>query len=85
VLAPNAEQIEGAVDSLKSIDARIHDEQLRKLEEAMGQSTLEKLGSTYPLTADLKIGYQIGLQTARQVMAQSAVLAIEHVNPDDVL
>jgi hypothetical protein len=85
MLSPNAEQIETAVDGLKSVTTFIRESQQKELTSAMGADTLEKMGSTYPLTHDFRLGYELGLQTARIVIAQSVALRLKDVNPEEVL
>jgi hypothetical protein len=85
MLSPNASQIETAVDTLMSVSNFVRESQQKELTSAMGAPTLEKIGSTYPLTHDFRLGYELGLQTARIVIAESVALILKHVNPDEVL
>lgn len=84
-MSPNAEDIERACDDLKSLSDFMKKSQMKELTSAMGASTLEKLGSTFPLTEDFRKGYELGLQTCRIVLRGSTALILKGVNPEDVL
>lgn len=86
MLAPNAEQIESAVDNLKvgttevlssypTLSDFIHDSQLKELHSALGENISE----------DFVEGYMLGLQTARIVLLQSVKLMLAKINPIDIL
>lgn len=85
MLSPAAMDIEAATDTLKEIPEFIQESQIKELVSAMGAATLEKLGSTFPLTEDFKKGYILGLQTARVIIACSPAVILKGVNPKDVL
>lgn len=76
--APNAEQIETAMDQLKgtAVPEWIRESQKKELHSA---------GPEGYATNDFANGYELGLQTARVVIAQSMAINLKGVNPDDVL
>ena len=82
-VAPNAEQIETAADSLKSADQKMLQAQAKEL-ISFGPGRAEALGAS-SLTEDFQLGYTLGLQTARTVLAGSVALALKDVDPKDVL
>ena len=72
--APSAGTIEGAVDDLKKAD----DHML----EAQGS----ELASAVPaLSQEATYGYNLGLQTARRMLAGSPVLSIAGIDPTSLL
>ncbi len=82
MLAPNAEQIEAALDTLHATSPNyphlsdfLRLAQLKELESAMG-------GSVNP---DFESGFLLGLQTARVVLRGSVKLGIAGIKPEDVL
>lgn len=88
---PNASQVESAVDSLLKfkVDAKLGwmpVDELNEFDCAMGASRLQQLGLrlTTP-DENMQVGYLLGLQTARVVIAQSAALILKGVDPKDVL
>jgi len=97
MIAPNAEQIEAAAENLLRGTTKepvsvypilsdfIYDSQLKELESAMGAEILEKLGSSFPLTENFKLGYMLGIQTARMVLMTSMSLITAKIKPEDVL
>lgn len=74
MLAPNAEQIETAQDQLLTLSDFIRNSQRKELHAAMGTES-----------DDVVRGYELGLQTARVVIAQSMAIILGKVKPEDVL
>jgi hypothetical protein len=83
MIAPNAETIEMAADNLKSVPDFIQKSQIQEL-QSFGDVRAQGIGAS-GLTEDFKVGYALGLQTARMILATSAVLAIKGVDPLQVL
>lgn len=74
MVVPAAMDIEMAVDSLPKIDERVLADQARELHCAVGDTTPDFVG-----------GYQLGIQTARLMLAGSAELAMHGADPKNVL
>jgi deoxyxylulose-5-phosphate synthase len=68
VQVPSAEMILTAADSLKKLSISFREDQIRELEKC-GPFLAKGLGTT-ELSIDLKIGYELGLQTARIMIAE---------------
>ena len=83
MIIPAAMNIESAADSLKSVDQRWRDDQLKEL-RSFGDARARALGAA-GITKDFAKGYELGLQTARQMLAGSTALMLKGVNPEDVL
>lgn len=76
--SPNAEQIETAIDQLKST----------MMPQWLLDSQKKELYSAGPKgydTNDFANGYELGLQTARVVIAQSMVVVLAKISPADIL
>jgi hypothetical protein len=82
-VAPAAMFIEGAADSLKSADPRMLSAQTKEL-QSFGPGRAQALGAT-DVSNDFQLGYQLGLQTARQILLGSPQLAMKGINPDSLL
>jgi hypothetical protein len=82
---PNAETIEGAVDSVLRLDARQREEQLSELREAIGAHAAGILGVPFPLSTDFQQGYVLALQVARTVVAGSAEVLMHGAEPKKIL
>ena len=80
---PAAQFIESAADSIKSLDAFVAAGQTKEL-ASFGAVRAKALGAS-GLSDDFVLGYQLGLQTARVVIATSGALIVKGVNPKDVL
>ena len=78
MIAPNAEQIETAIDQLKSgtVPQWMLDSQKKELHSA---------GPEGYATNDFANGYELGLQTARVVIAGSVAVNLANIKPSDVL
>jgi hypothetical protein len=85
VNVPPAEAIEGAIDNLKAVPAWIAKDQRGELTSAVGEDAAKKLGITFPLTADMEIGYDLGLAVARRMVTSSVALQVANIKPDEVL
>jgi hypothetical protein len=59
MIIPSAEMIEQALDQVAELDAAHHDKQLNELGEALGEHA----------TSDIQVGYLLGVQTARVLLA----------------
>jgi hypothetical protein len=82
-LAPNAEQIEAAADSLKSADPKMLQSQAKEL-MSFGPGRAQQINAS-GLSEDFQVGYTLGLQTARKVLSGSVALALKGVDPSEVL
>ena len=82
-LAPAAPFIEGAIDSLKDADPRMIESQTKEL-ESLGDERARKLGAS-GLSDDFHVGYRLGLQTARMILAESQELELKGIKPDSLL
>lgn len=85
MIIPAAMNIEAAVDSMATVAAEMKADQTKELVAAMGAQTTKKLGVRFPPSGTFITGYQLGLQTARMLLAGSVELATKGVNPEDVL
>jgi len=77
MIVPAAMNIESAVDMLKRFPkerAWVLPDQLKELRSAVGEKS-----------QDFQDGYQLGIQTARAIIASSVAVMLKGVNPDDVL
>jgi hypothetical protein len=74
MIIPAAMFIESAVDDLKRVDSRWLADQLKELHEAVGDKP-----------QDFQDGYQLGVQTARGMVAQSGELLLKGADPQKVL
>ena len=83
MIAPPVMTIYSAVESLKTLTNWLKQSQLKEL-RAFGDDRAQALGAT-GLSKDFVIGYELGLQTARTVLLTSATLAIQGVDPKEVL
>lgn len=80
---PAAMFIESAADALQKLNPAARLDQQREL-QSFGAARAQALGAS-GLSADLALGYELGLQTARTVLAGSAVLIMKGVDPKEVL
>jgi len=100
MFGPNAGMIEAAADTLSQSPGRypipsamVLAEELRELKEfgddraqqlsLVDPETLSKVNAT-GLSVDFRLGYLLGLQTARMILADSGALAMKGVDPNDV-
>ena len=82
-MIPAAMFIESAADSISTLDPAVAADQLKEL-ASFGDARAQKLGAS-GLSKDLQIGYELGLQTARAILATSMALISKGVKPGDVL
>jgi hypothetical protein len=96
--SPNAETIEGAADNLKqggteypALSDFIRLSQLKEL-DGFGPGRLEQLRAAFKmdpsadgLPDDFRLGYMLGVQTARCTLMQSMTLMMAKVKASDVL
>jgi hypothetical protein len=75
--------IESAVDSFKDLPQWIRDSQQEEL-TSFGDVRAQRLGAT-GLSDDFRKGYELGLNTARTVIAMSGALRLKGVKASDVL
>jgi len=80
---PAAMFIESAADQMPKLSDFVRNDQLKEL-ASFGDLRAQELGAS-GLSDDFKIGYTLGLQTARTVVAGSPALMVKGVKPDDVL
>lgn len=85
MVIPAAMFIESAVDALDAVSQEVDMDEAKELRCAMGADKAEKLGIDFPINQQFILGYQIGLQTARIMMATSIALLKAGVNPEEVL
>jgi hypothetical protein len=83
MLSPSVMMIESAVDSFGNVPQWLKDSQQKEL-TSFGDVRAQKLGAT-GLSDDFRKGYELGLNTARVVLAMSAALVLKGVDPRDVL
>lgn len=83
MLAPSAMFIESAADSLPSVPDFIRVSQLKEL-SSFGAERAKRLGAS-GLSDDFVLGYQLGLATARAILATSGALAVKGVDPRQLL
>jgi hypothetical protein len=82
-LAPSVMFIEMAQDSLHNADPRMLASQEAEL-KSFGDVRAQEIGAK-GISSDLRIGYMLGLQTARMILASSPALILKGVKPEDVL
>ena len=82
MLSPAAMMIEAAADALPNVKQSMRDSQQREL-SSFGDVRAQKLGAS-GLSDDFRKGYELGLQTARTVLAGSPLLALSNIKPGDV-
>jgi hypothetical protein len=75
--------IESAADSIPNLDRAARGDQQEEL-TSFGDVRAQAIGAS-GLSKDFRAGYELGLQTARVIISESAALAIASVKPDDVL
>lgn len=80
---PAAMFIESAADSLKTLTDFVRKDQQKEL-SSFGDVRAQAIGAS-GLSDDFRKGYELGLQTARTVVAGSAALIIKGVDPKEVL
>lgn len=59
-------------------------ESQRKELKSAGDTRVQKIGAT-GLSEDFVLGYELGLATARTVLAMSPALTLKGIKPEDVL
>lgn len=74
MLVPAAMNIETAIDSMKHLPEWMRVDQRKELYSALGEKS-----------EDFQQGYELGLATARVILAGSVRLALNGVKPEDVL
>jgi hypothetical protein len=85
MVIPAAMNIESAIPGLKQIEQRWRDDQIKELTCAVGASTATQLCISFPLSDEFKRGYELGLQTARGMIAGSVELMLKRANPENIL
>jgi hypothetical protein len=86
MISPAVMFIESAADSLKRKDPKqqwLFDSQQKEL-TSFGDERAKELHAT-GISDDFRKGYELGLQTARVILAGSVALGLKGVKPDDVL
>lgn len=84
MIIPNAEQIEGAADSLVKGGPTWGRADQQKELDSFGAERAKTLGAS-GLSDDFRRGYELGIQAARTVVAGSVIIAIKNIDPRDVL
>jgi hypothetical protein len=95
MLAPNVEQIESAADMLSVKGTGAPHADYPRVPDAVRKSQMKELSSfgdaraiaigASGVSKDFQIGYVLGLQAARVVLAGSSTLAEKGVDPSNVL
>jgi hypothetical protein len=85
VQIPNAETIEGAVDSLLRLDPVVRNDELGELHEAIGADAARRLGLKITLPTEFEQGYLLGVETARRMVAGSAEVLMHGSDPAKIL
>lgn len=62
--------IEEAIERLKSVPESRRKSQIHEL-HSLGEPALQSVGQTYPVTQDFEKGYELGLQTMREMILHS--------------
>jgi hypothetical protein len=83
MIAPSDDIIEEAIEQLGTISPFIRDNQRNEL-RSIGDTRAKSAGAS-GVTVDFVMGYELGLQTARVMIASSPALAVANVKPGDVL
>lgn len=83
MLVPAAMHLEAAADMLKSVPQWVRDDQQKEL-SCFGDARAQALGAS-GLSDDFRKGYELGIQTARAIIAGSAELLLHGANPNNVL
>lgn len=81
MISPSVETLEQSIALVQP--KWLLDSQLKEL-HAFGPERAKRVGAA-GVTSDFEAGYQFGLRVARQMLAQSAALALAKVDPEDVL
>ena len=74
MVIPAAMQIESAIDTLKTVETDYLADQLKELHSAVGDKS-----------DDFQAGYQLGLETARVMIATNVQIIQKGVKPESVL
>jgi hypothetical protein len=82
--APSAALIYIALDGMPKVPGWLRKAQIKELEEAVGAKRLEAIGIK-ELSEDVKLAYELGLQTARAALAMNAGLVMANVQAEDLL
>ena len=83
MLSPAVMFIETAIKSPVAVPEWLIQSQLKEL-NSLGPTRAQQAGAS-GLTDDFRAGYQLGLATARVILAGSAALVLKGVKPGDVL
>lgn len=75
--------IEAAAEGLGRLTTFVQQDQQREL-TCFGDERAQELGAS-GLSSDFRKGYELGIQTARVIIAGSVALVLKGVKPDDVL
>lgn len=80
---PSAEIIEAAVDAVKKLPGNVREDELKEFHAAMGASELAEL--EVQDTVGLRIGYLLGLETAREVIQTSPAVLMKGIDGKEIL
>jgi hypothetical protein len=94
-LAPAAQFIESAADGWSAVDPNMLTSEVKEL-NSFGPQRVQKMLASTPepivaalrqstMSADLTLGYLLGLQVARTILAGSPQLAIARIKPGSLL
>lgn len=76
--------IESAIDQFLSVPALEKEDELKEFHVAVGEMAATKMGFTYPVSDEVKTAYLLGLQTARVVVRDSAILLMKGFTPTEL-
>jgi hypothetical protein len=82
-MSPGSMFIESAAGDLARLPDWLIRDQMKELTD-FGDDRARTLGAT-GISADLKVGYALGLQTARSVLAGDVVLVTKGIDPKELL
>ena len=75
--------IEAAVDSFKDVPQWLRESQQKEL-TSFGDARAQRLGAT-GLSEDFRKGYELGLDTARAILAMNPTLSMKGIKAADLL
>lgn len=86
MLSPAVMFIESAIDWMKKSDYMpdwLRQSQIKEL-NSLGDARAKSVGAS-GLTEDFRVGYELGLATARTILMGSPALRLKGIDPSDVL
>lgn len=83
---PAAMFIESTLDGeKKNVRPDILEDQEKELTSAVGADKAKELGIKFPLSEEFILGYFLGLQVARTMIATNVTLRLKGIDPKDIL